>query len=407
MISRCYIYFSLLFISVGSLASELDVTYRIQPGYRESNESAIFRSYLGGEKNSREEFIVNYKNNGFVVEWTGVQRLNEHRGPEYQGLLNEIYWDTSVYDWDVTIGKKKVSWGTGLFFRPLDVLQNTPRREILPVIEEGLSLVSVERYFDLSSVFFGCATEWRLNNSSSKSINERCVLRAQSLVGDWEYQSIIYSDELSGLKVGFGITGVVGQALELHASAMYLHGYQKYLNRLIGGDQILVSRDPMIFTDRNGGVQLLLGGTYTWENNISLSIEYWHDDTGYSKSEWDDLISLSNAQHFLDESQVVPTELVSGNIRWSSQVYLLRNIMQDYAALRAAYSLDEFNFSGYVIYSPLDESWVSTISASMEFGELHDISFGLRYFDGVDGSGYKNIGTKGQAFMSWSGSFSW
>lgn len=115
MISQCFCFFALTFICAMSLASEVDFTYRVQPGYRDSNESAIFSSYLGGEKQSREELIVSYKNNGLVLEWTGVQRLNEHQPPEYQGLLNEAYWDASVYDWEVTVGKKKSLGGRDYF----------------------------------------------------------------------------------------------------------------------------------------------------------------------------------------------------------------------------------------------------------------------------------------------------
>ncbi len=393
----------LIFLAYSSLvnAYDIDFEFRIQPGHSLANNDSHYSSYQNGFAWSRQDLIAGVKHDGWVLEWTGTQLLVEDYKPEYKGIINQAYKDTNIGEWELTIGKKKISWGVGTFYRSLDVLQNTPRMGLLPVIEEGLTLVSAERYFDMSSIGFVCGTEWKLNSDSSKSVNDRCAFRWQTLIDEWELQGIVYADELTDFRLGLGASGVIGEALEVHGSAMYLRRYQKYTNTLLDSGQFLAFSDPMQYQDKYDGGRYLIGGSYTWTNDISLSLEYWHDDSGYTKSEWENLTNLTYIQQNIADSGFAPEPLVKGNQLWSSQVFLQENIMQDYFAAYLAYNFDETILSSYIIYSILDNSWITTCKAKTEISDSSNLEFGARYFDGTDGSVYKNAPTKFQLYISW------
>ena len=399
--------FCLTLLAFSSIVSayDMDLRLRIQPGHTQANNNSPFSYYQNGYTWSRQDLITEIHHNGWGLEWTGTQLLAEDYKPEYKGVINQAYKDTNIGNWELTIGKKKISWGVGTFYRPLDVLQNSPRRGLLPVIEEGLTLVSAERYFDSSSIGFVCGTEWKLNSESSRSGNNRCAIRWQTLMNDWELQGIAYADESTDYRVGFGISGIIGEALEIHSSAMYLHRYQKQMNTLLDSGQFLSTSDPMQYRDKEDGFRFLIGGTYTWTNNLSLSLEYWHDDSGYTKNEWEHLVSLTKIQQNLARLGVVPESLVKGNQLWSSQIFLQQNIMQDYLASHISYSFDETDITGYIIYSIQDKSRITTITAETEINDYNNLAFGARYFDGTDNSVYKNSPTKYQVYLSWTAIF--
>lgn len=401
---RIYCLILLAFSSIVN-AYDLDLKLRIQPGHNQANNNSPFSYYQNGHEWSRQDLIANINHKGWVLEWTGTQRIIEGYKPEYKGVINEAYKDTSIGNWEITVGKKRISWGVGSFYRPLDVLQNTSRRELLPVIEEGLTMISTERYFDLSSIGFVCGTEWKLNPDSSKFDNNRCAIRWQTVIDDWELQGIAYADELTDLRLGFGTSGVIGEALEVHGSAAYLRRYQKYMNTLLGSGQYLAASDPMQYQDKYDGLRFLVGGSYTWTNDFSLSMEYWHDDSGYTKSEWKNLINLTQTQQNLAQLSFIPEQLVKGNQLWSSQIFLQENIMQDYFATHASYNFDETDIASYIIYSIPDKSWITTFAVETEINKYNDFGFGARYFDGTDDSVYKNSPTKFQVYLSWTAIF--
>ncbi len=105
-----------LYVDAG--AYEVDAIYRVQPGYNGVNNDGLFSILEADYFWARNDLMLGYKNNGLVVEWTGVQRLIEGERSEYKGVLNEAYWDTSIDDWEVTIGKKKSLGGRGYFSVP-------------------------------------------------------------------------------------------------------------------------------------------------------------------------------------------------------------------------------------------------------------------------------------------------
>ncbi|MFL0802925.1 MAG: hypothetical protein K6L81_04365 [Agarilytica sp.] len=293
-----------------------------------------------------------------------------------------------------------------MFFRPLDVLENSPRREILPVVEEGLTLVSIERYFSLSSISFTCGGDWRLNNDTSNFDSERCGIKGQTLVGSWEIQVISHFNNVNDMGLGAGFSGVMGEALELHASFMYDKTYQKYFNSLISSEQYFSFSDPMEFRDIDGGTKWLVGGSYTWGNNLTMSLEYWHDDSGYSESELNDLVGLAREQRHLFIDGDISGDIRDGNIQWSSQVYRQQNLLERYAAVRFSFIRDEQSLASYFIYSVPDDGWIGNVRYENDVGRNHNFSLGVRYYGGDENSAYKNFFTKYQVYFGWEGVFS-
>ncbi len=226
------------------------------------------------------------------------------------------------------------------------------------------------------------------------------------MVGSWEAQTIIHFNEINDVGFGAGFTGVFGEALEVHASLMYDKTYQKYFNGLIDDGQFLSVQDPMEFFDQSDGFQWMVGGAYTWTNNLTMNVEYWHDDSGYSKSEWGQLAGLAMTQRSIFSDGNTSEVARNGNLQWSSQVYRQQNIMEEYMAVRLYFTRDDQDVSSYIIYSIPDSGWIGNLSYGRPVGRNHDFSVGIRLYGGSRLSAYKNFFTKHQFYLSWEGVFS-
>ncbi len=282
-------------------------------------------------------------------------------------------------------------------------MQNTPRREILPVIEEGITLFSADHYIGNSSFTFVCGSDLKVNDGDLRGRKNRCAARVGTLVDSLEAQGLLFVGGSGDVRIGAGFSYVLGEATEFHASGLYLRKNTKLENQLLRGDSLLASEDPMVLSERNNDFRFLLGFTHTWKNNISGTFEYWRDDSGYTEYEWQSLLKLSVQQQQLATENLFPRPVVDGNQAWSSQVFLQQNIMEDYMAVRFAKEVFSWDVSGYLVYSIPDDGWFFTASLSGDVSTYHNLDLGVRVFGGKHDSVYENFPINSQVYISWVG----
>lgn len=114
-------------------------------------------------------------------------------------------------------------------------------------------------------------------------------------------QLLLYDDKLSDLVTGLNITGLVGNATVL------------YLEWAGGRRRPYITRAGLQPDLTRFSSQLSTGFTYTFENKLSVTLEYQYNGLGLDKKEWGDLREGTGSQYVryrntVRTSQDLPTK---------------------------------------------------------------------------------------------------
>ncbi|MBI5814513.1 MAG: hypothetical protein HZB29_02755 [Nitrospinae bacterium] len=314
-------------------------------------------------------------------------------GSNQKGTVNELYANLTIAEGvEASVGKKVASWGMGQGFRPLDVIQREDRQAIEPLDLEGIPMVTIESFSGVSGITLIVGDRSWMDGSGVEKDELEAGLKYSSLLGSADLQIVAHALERKEASAGAGLSIVSGDSFEAHASFNYLPYYTKQFHTLAGQPAgLLETHDPYVDVIKHHGAQALIGGSWTWENAVSLMIEAWHDDTAYTKSEWEDILDIAQSQSSLLEAGV-PEEAVYGNINGASRIFKRRNILQDAVMVRLAYGGKDFRPEIYALATPADGGLAVTAAADYR---LRDgiIMFGaVRWLGGNRDSAYAQAG---------------
>lgn len=426
----------LIVLSVSTLMSPLlcawdgSAKVRIQPLLQQNKEEAFFVEGIYAEERSRQDFVLNAHGAGLTFEWSGLQTLKDDSSPQYDGVLNEAYWETAVGDFDLTLGKKRISWGVGYAFRPLDVLLHSPRLTIVTPIEEGLPMLAVERYNESGAWTLLCGKPVGYHKESFYSGKPTCAGRAYALMGNVELQGLVYSNDETDLGIGAGFSLVSGESLEIHGSVLYQSHYTQRFSSLALGEGlvevenlipegglisgvdlvaagVMTTGNPIQSIKKENGVKVLLGFNMTWASGLTGFFEIWHDESGYTRKEWKELRALTQAQHVARQLNITQADrtTINSNIAASNQFFAQRNGLEDNLVMSLSYDGEKTSPSIDVQISLLDKGTVLRLGAVTELSDRHRVSYGVRIFGGDKNSAYRAMPIDKQAYASWEGTF--
>ena len=358
---------------------------------------------------SEQNLEIDWRHQG--VNATATLRNRAARGdqPEQEAFFNELYVDTRVGGQDISLGRKITSWGVGFGFRPLDVVQQENRRALYTNTLRGVDQARLE--------WFGMTAAVSLVWSNPGKGRENAPEREESLAlkvfdsgerGDL-HAVARYSDR-SGAQLGLGLSQVVGESLEWHASALWQEKFSQRVNRLtLTGDASsssppLSAENPFIEQPGHGALKALAGASWTHASGWGLLGEVWYDETAYTNAQWQALNRLTRRQRALLASGQAPASAAFGNIAWNRQAFLANNLRQWNALLRVSRQNGAFDPALEILYTPEDRGWVATASGVYKL-DRQRIEAGLRYFGGDSDSSWALLPGQWQAFISWEGAF--
>lgn len=312
-----------------------------------------------------------------------------------EGVVNELYANIALSPAiGASIGKKVASWGIGQAFRPLDVLQRENRQAVEPLDLEGVPMAMLEYFGESSALTIVAANRSWLSGGGQRDETEGGV-KYTALAGGTDVQLVGYIKEASELSLGAGAANVFGDSLEAHASFNYLASYAKPRHSLAGQSPALLNTaNP--FTDKkmDNGVQLLVGGSWTWESRVSLMMEAWHDDTAFTKDEWLGILELTRSQRAM-LGLGVPADAVYGNVNGNSRFYQRPNLLQDTIMIRLAYDGGYFKPELYILNTPLDGGLLITAAAEYRAWDGVYLFGAARFLTGMANSAYAESANSG------------
>ncbi len=208
--------------------------------------------------------------------------------------------------WFVDLGKKKTKTGVGYFRKPTDYLKGggTIGQNRSAASQEKVSegLVGIDIAYMGEGVTFRGISIPRWDNDQQ----EQSLLSFASKFGDADYTVFLYRGDYASL--GLNGNTVIGDSLELHMDSKWT----QQMNRSLPSG----SGSSTTTQEQNGVIDALLGCTYAFDPNTSLTIEYNYNGAGLEGSEYNEMLDytqnygpslydtyglLSVAKHYLYE----------------------------------------------------------------------------------------------------------
>lgn len=310
-------------------------------------------------------------------------------------------------NWILVAGRSIQRWGTGYAFNPTDVVapdkelsdpDNTEKRAA------GNDMVKIEYFGETYSIALCYLTKVDIG-SRIRTEGSRLAFRYYKSLWDADLSFISLFNKEESPIWGLNFSYVIGERLEIHGEASTQKGSYRRYHRAVREEESLYLEDPSMDFKRNDNRfynQYLLGFQYTFPKNILWVAEYYHQDQGYSKDEWNRMMAYL---HFLNAQLDTPFgDVVEGNLLWSLPVFSPKGAMQDYlmntinipvlrnVELRSTLLMNLIDFSHVFIpemnitlgnhFTFYSRSFIFQGKDETEFGELfeaYSVEGGLRF----------------------------
>ena len=335
-----------------------------------------------GQESLRGELSLKGRVGPFKAEATFLQSENSPGSNKTESLFNELYWSGQAADWHFTLGKKIVSWDVGQGFRPLDLIQQENRRALYGSTLEGVRVAMAERYIgdEAWSIVFANP----MKNAQASGQNEAAAaLRYYRRQGNTDWHAVARWGRHTGNRGGLAFSSVIGDSLEVHASALYAQRLDRFME---DGRQYPLQTGA-------GGWQSLVGLNWTGENQLSLIAEYWHDSRSLRSAEW-----ASWRTRAENLPAWLPKEARSGSLADLAGAFNNPNLRRDNLLLRASWTDNVWSPAIDLVYTPVDHGRVTTISLAWQ-GDVLKIEGGYRRFDGPKSAIARNLPNRDTAYL--------
>jgi hypothetical protein len=306
------------------------------------------------------------------------QQRPESGASASRAWVNELYASHDAGAWQFSAGKKIVAWDVGYGFRPNDMVQQEERRTLLSSTQEGRPLLIAE-HFSASTAW---SWVWVNPTASADALGARepaLALRVYQRDGAVDWHGFARVGAHSGASVGVAAAWVASDALELHGSLRYLNSFDSQAIDPATG--ALAVSNPWQPRTESNVKQLLLGGTWTNESQVSLLAEAWWDGTAPSDAQWD-AWAQRNGQLAALATLGAPAAAVAGNLAWQAQAFnVSQSLRRGNVFLRLSWQHDNWQPALDVLYTPADQGRIVTASLNWQ-GDRVQLQGGLRAYAG-------------------------
>lgn len=312
-------------------------------------------------------------------------------------ILSELFLDTSWRDWEITVGKKRLNWGVGYAYQPLNIMQTETQMATGVVVDEGAWLISAERFTD-SGVWTLLAASGNSQQQGASARPDGAGLRYYQLVQQWDLQALLFIDETHQYSLGGSAVGVVGDATTLHLTTLWNRRYRSWQPQFEpAADWQQPKVAPVQLQQQQDGWQLLMGAFISWEPGFNLLVEYWYDGRSLSAGQWQDVF---------DQAAQWSQHPEAASLLGAGQALFLRpNLLAHNLMLYFSYEQPDWQGKLDVQYTPEDQGHVMTARLSWPYLTAHSIEVGLRHFAGPVQSVYRQVPHHMEWFLRFEGRF--
>ncbi len=284
--------------------------------------------------------------------------------------------------WQYSVGRKVVSWDVGYAFRPNDMVAQEERRTLVGNYNRGRPLLQLEH--------FSAETAWSLvwvnplQPGGQVGDEEALALRVYQRIGSWDWHGFARYGHAQHASVGAAFSVVASDALELHASLRINERGSVW--RAVPQAPVPSPALPWQRERQAGGSQLLAGGTWTNEEQLSLLLEYWWDSQALSSAQW--AAWRERGAQLQQLAATAPANLrpaLAGNLAWQAQGFANSSLRQHNTFARLSWTRGAWTWAGDLLWTPQDGGRILTASMAWQ-GDRWSLQAGLRQWAGPSDS---------------------
>jgi len=356
---------------------------------------------------ARLNLDLSYKKAEFISQFRPTLTSDED-DTEGDFITDDAYLDLNLYKGYFLYGGKRnirdvVAYGAN----PTDFLGEdkkvdyTKREEERRVERKGNYLVGGDAFFTNTriSAIFAPELDWDEVNFVQKE-DDRFLLRANYFAEkiNTDMSLHFFEGEIPG--IGFDVSSTLSDKLILYTEGAFRWGSHKYeINVTSEGDASTPRTYEVIDPDDDDDVyaNIVVGGSYTFDNGTTLILEYIYNGDGYDSDEWDDIVDFIEYNNDAYLSGFFP-DLAKGNLALvNSDIMRFREMRKNYIFCRVSNSkiVDDTDAQivfqlnaddmSYLITPIIDykvaSNFVMGLSATIFLGDDDDSEFGMMYWD--------------------------
>lgn len=380
------------FLNYFTKGSQFNIKYMPSFEYHASNHHSLY--FPGSSLSSKNKFFSFRNDLEFRFQHKHILaqatfKINSGKKDNYYtSYFNQLYYENKFGNYNITLGKKVISWGVGHAFRPLDVIQQEDRTLVNAPTLSGVPLISVDRFTDSGALTFVWSNPYKFEDDTNRE--KSVAIRYFRFSDSYDFHLVgKYSKTKKG-EFGLGGTYILNDNISLFASALYSRHYSKRLNRLIGTNNYYSADNPMYNKISSNAYRFDAGFQWTGDSGFGVLLEIFHDGEAYSESDWKRLNDLTKNQ--IRFSNFITQEILASNIAWSTTAFKNVNLISDNLLLRFSYD-DSDGFKPYIDFMlASDGGLMSTVFFAYEKNRLR-YSLGFRHYGGNRNSVFHNIPT--------------
>lgn len=273
-----------------------------------------------------------WKATSWQIDIMGTAHLDSREDNEVR--IHQLYFERDFLSSGILVfGRAIQRWGTGYAFNPTDVV--APSKEISdPENNEkrlvGNDILKIE-FFGGSYSLAACALSRITFDDGLHFADPRLALRFYWNVGGVDLSWIAAFQKKHTPIWGWNFSFVLGDNWEFHGEFAVQKNSRRVYHPSIEEPFQLYTHDPMSRlkqTDNKNYSRILLGFQATFPGNVFLVSEFYHQDDGYKKDEWNRLMDYAA---FLNEQVVTSyAEAAEGNLLWALQAFSSQGARQNY-----------------------------------------------------------------------------
>lgn len=305
-----------------------------------------------------------------------------HRRAEF--VLGELYVEQELAGWSLTAGRRVVGWDVGYGFRPNDVVQQEPRRTLLPGLLRGRGVLQAERY--------GADSAWALVwVNPQRSFDDQpgwggdeqaLAVRGWRHLGEADLHLFARWGRHTRGSLGAALSWVPGDEWEWHGSLRWADGVDTLeTDPAVAAGATLVTQDPVHPVTRRHVAQALVGLQWTGASRLGVMVEAWYDGAAPSDAEWRAWRARNAALPAVAASVPALAGAVAGQLAWQTGALGVANLRQTSTYARLSWERGAWQFTTDWLWMPADAGQVRTQTLAWQ-GDRLRLEAGWRRYGG-------------------------
>jgi len=268
-----------------------------------------------------------------------LTKIEKQDGYNSSFYIDEIYLNFYLFKNLVfSVGKQNLVRGVGLSYNPTDFfgekkeVDTNLKKEEQRYYREGDYIIRCELFNDDISFFTSLAPQIHNFQNLPTRVETGISLMFENTDLSFSY---FYSDTH---KIGVNISKTIGEKIELHCESSYCHSTEKKLleiKNVLGQPNSNVFEYGITQTSQQS-IKSVVGGHYTALNKTNFIIEYFYNQSGYTKDEWEKFIEIirSNKEFFVSPPEGFNPEVFKYNLSLASSLMNYGYMRQHYLFVR-------------------------------------------------------------------------